>query len=61
MALIISSTIGRFSRKPLILVSLGGYLLLNVIYAINAFWFYQLKVFCEECTKESEPKICFQR
>ena len=35
----------RFSRKPLILVSLGGYLLLNIIYAVNAFWFYELKVF----------------
>ena len=36
---------GRFSRKPLILASLAGYLLLNVIYMVNAFWFYQLKVF----------------
>ena len=35
---------GRFSRKPLILASLAGYLLLNVIYMVNAFWFYQLKV-----------------
>jgi len=34
----------RFSRKPLILVSLGGYLLLNIIYAVNAFWFYELKM-----------------
>jgi len=34
----------RFSRKPLILVSLGGYFLLNLIYAINAFWFYELKM-----------------
>ena len=37
--------LNRFSRKPLILVSLGGYFLLNLIYAINAFWFYELKVF----------------
>jgi len=34
----------RFSRKPLILMSLGGYLLLNIIYAVNAFWFYELKM-----------------
>merc|ERR1712212_809128 len=34
----------RFSRKPLILMSLGGYLLLNLIYAVNAFWFYELKM-----------------
>ena len=37
--------LNRFSRKPLILVSLGGYFLLNLIYAINAFWFFELKVF----------------
>ena len=29
-------------------MSLGGYLLLNLIYAVNAFWFYELKV-CHEC------------
>merc|ERR1712032_344964 len=34
----------RFSRKPLILASLAGYLLLNVIYMVNAFWFYKLKM-----------------
>ena len=33
-----------FSRKPLILISLSGYILLNVIYMVNAFWFYELKV-----------------
>ena len=34
----------RFSRKPLILASLAGYVLLNIIYMANAYWFYQLKV-----------------
>jgi len=34
----------KFSRKPLILCSLGGYILLNIIYMINAFWFYELKM-----------------
>ena len=37
----------KFSRKPLILFSLGGYVLLNVIYMINAYWFYELKVILE--------------
>ena len=34
----------KFSRKPLILFSLGGYFLLNVIYMVNCYWFYELKV-----------------
>ena len=34
----------RFSRKPLILFSLSGYVLLNFIYMVNAFWFYELRV-----------------
>ena len=34
----------RFSRKPLVLASLAGYLLLNIIYAVNAFFFHELKV-----------------
>ena len=33
-----------FSRKPLILISLAGYVLLNVIFMVNVYWFYELKV-----------------
>jgi hypothetical protein len=32
----------KFFRKPLIILSLGGYILLNIIYTINAYWFYEL-------------------
>ena len=34
----------KYGRKPLIVSSLAGYLLLNVVMLINSIWFYQLKV-----------------
>ena len=34
----------RYARKPFILLSVGGYIILNAIFLINAFWFYELKV-----------------
>ena len=34
-----------YGRKPLIISSLFGYLILNVVFLINSFWFYELKVF----------------
>lgn len=39
-----NTSTNRFSRKPLILASLAGYVLLNIIYMANAYWFYELKV-----------------
>ena len=33
-----------FNRKPFILLSIGGYVLLNVIFLVNSYWFYELKV-----------------
>ena len=33
-----------FYRKPFILLSIGGYVLLNVIFLVNSYWFYELKV-----------------
>ena len=32
------------NRKPFILLSIGGYVLLNVIFLVNSYWFYELKV-----------------
>ena len=34
----------RYSRKPFVLLSIGGYVVLNAIFLINAYWFYELKV-----------------
>ena len=34
----------RYARKPFILLSIGGYIILNAIFLINAYWFYELKV-----------------
>ena len=34
----------RFGRKPLIICALLGYLLLDIIFLINSYWFYELKV-----------------
>ena len=34
----------KYGRKPLIVSSLAGYLLLNLVMLINSIWFYQLKV-----------------
>ena len=34
----------RYSRKPFVLLSIGGYVVLNTIFLINAYWFYELKV-----------------
>ena len=45
VALVVGPMSDAYSRKPLILFSIGGYLLLNLIYLINSYWFYQLKVF----------------
>ena len=33
-----------YGRKPLILVSLFGYVIANVVFLINSIWFHQLKV-----------------
>ena len=33
-----------FGRKPLIIAALFGYLLLDIVFLINSFWFYELKV-----------------
>ena len=33
-----------YGRKPLILSSLFGYFVLNIVFLINSFWFYELKV-----------------
>ena len=34
----------RYARKPFILLSIAGYIILNAIFLINAYWFYELKV-----------------
>ena len=34
----------RYARKPFILLSVAGYIILNAIFLINAYWFYELKV-----------------
>ena len=34
----------RYGRKPLILVSFVGYFFLNLVFLINSYWFYDLKV-----------------
>ena len=34
-----------FGRKPLIICALFGYFLLDIIFLINSFWFYELKVY----------------
>jgi len=33
----------QYARKPFILLSIGGYVLLNVIFLVNSYWFYELK------------------
>ena len=33
-----------FGRKPLIISALFGYLLLDIIFLVNAYWFFELKV-----------------
>ena len=38
----------RFGRKPLIVFSLFGYLILSVVFLLNSIWFSQLKVGLEE-------------
>ena len=34
----------KFGRKPLIICALVGYLLLDIIFIINTYWFLELKV-----------------
>ena len=34
----------RYARKPFILLSIAGYIILNAIFLINSYWFYELKV-----------------
>ena len=34
----------RYGRKPLILISFAGYFLLNLVFLVNSYWFYELKV-----------------
>jgi len=34
----------RFGRKPLLIFSLFGYLILSIVFLINSFWFEELKV-----------------
>ena len=34
----------KYGRKPLILVSMTGYLILDIVMLVNSIWFYQLKV-----------------
>ena len=38
----------KYGRKPLILVSFAGYFLLNLVFLINSYWFYELKVYSFE-------------
>ena len=33
-----------YGRKPLIISALFGYFLLNLVFLINAYWFFELKV-----------------
>ena len=33
-----------YGRKPLLISSLFGYFVLNIVFLVNAFWFYELKV-----------------
>jgi len=33
----------RYARKPFILLSIAGYIILNAIFLINSYWFYELK------------------
>ena len=44
VTLLVGPLSDRFSRKPVILVSLGGYFLLNIVYIVNVYWFNELKV-----------------
>jgi MFS family permease len=34
----------RYGRRPLLIISLAGYSLLNLIFIINSFWFTELTV-----------------
>ena len=34
----------KFGRKPLLILSLIGYLILSIVFLINCFWFDELKV-----------------
>ena len=34
----------KFSRKPFIIFSLIGYIILNTVFLVNSYWFYELKV-----------------
>ena len=45
----------RFGRKPLIICSLLGYLLLDIIFLINSHWFFELKV---EMSLEAMSHMC---
>ena len=49
--LLVGPATDKYGRKPLMLFSMAGYLLLNIILLINSIWFYQLKV--GKVTKEN--------
>ena len=36
--------INLMCRKPLMIMAIFGYLVLDVVFLINAFWFHQLRV-----------------
>merc|ERR1719347_2162738 len=34
----------RFGRKPLLLIGLAGAFILNIVFLVNSYWYYELKV-----------------
>ena len=47
----------KFGRKPLLIFSLFGYLILSIVFLINSFWFDELKVNLELLELETKTNF----